>query len=77
MKQFASEIYHSVEIGALNEPFRAEDVRKACPEWAYKTYNSFLWKHQTGNGKTSELFIRVAEGLYRTIPQMKVVAKGL
>lgn len=42
-------------------------VRKACPGWADRTYNTFLGKHAVGNGSESELFVRVERGLYRRI----------
>jgi hypothetical protein len=65
MKEFGSEIYAAVRSGTLCEPFNAEMVRRACPGWADKTYNVFLSKHAVGNGKTTELFVRVERGLYR------------
>jgi hypothetical protein len=67
MKEFASQIYAAVFAGHLEEPFRAEDVRLACPGWAYSTYSTFLAKHAVGNpGKATELFRRVSLGRYRT-----------
>jgi len=69
MKEFASEIFAAVQSGKLKEPFCASTVMRACPGWAEKTYHVFLGKHAVGNGSTTELFIRVARGLYRTNPK--------
>ncbi len=65
MKGFASEVYAAVESGRLAEPFNAEMVKKECPGWAGKTYHTFFGKHRVGNGKETELFVRVARGSYR------------
>jgi hypothetical protein len=71
VKDFASQIYSAVGDGRLKEPFGPDDVRRACPGWAVKTYTVFLSKHRVGNpGKTTELFERVAPGLYRTLPRL-------
>jgi hypothetical protein len=66
MKTFGTEIYEAVRKGRLSEPFDAEAVRRACPGWADRTYRVFLAKHAKGNpGRNTELFVRVATGLYR------------
>jgi hypothetical protein len=65
MKEFASRIYAAVRCGKLKEPFNAAMVKRTCPGWADRTYSVFLSKHAVGNGTTTELFIRVAPGLYR------------
>jgi hypothetical protein len=65
MKTFASQIYGAVKSKRLSQPFNAAMVKRACPGWANKTYNVFLSKHAVGNGATTELFVRVAAGLYR------------
>ena len=65
MKTFASQIHRAVRDGVLSEPFDAAMVRSACPGWADHTYNTFLGKHSVGNGKTSELFVKVRRGLYK------------
>jgi hypothetical protein len=69
MRELASQIYATVESGKLKEPFRAASVRIACPGWAEHTYSTFLAKHAVGNGKTTELFVRVTRGLYRLRPK--------
>jgi hypothetical protein len=66
MKQFASEIYAAVKSGKLKQPFDAAMLKQACPGWAARTYSVFTAKHAVGNGKTTELFVRVGRGLYRT-----------
>ena len=61
-----AQIREAVASGRLAEPFRAADVRAACPGWAPATYNTFLPKHRAGNrGGDTVLFVRVAPGLYR------------
>lgn len=71
MKEFASQIYSAVRAQRLKEPFNPDDVRRACPGWALRTYTVFLAKHRVGNpGKATELFERVAPGQYRTIPKL-------
>jgi hypothetical protein len=52
----------------LRQPFRAEDVKCACPGFCDKTYPVFLPKHRRGNpGCNTELFDRVDQGLYRLL----------
>ena len=64
--RFITEIREAVASGRLAEPFRAADVKAACPEWAPATYNTFLPKHRAGNpGGDTVLFVQVAPGLYR------------
>jgi hypothetical protein len=65
MKEFGSEIYAAVRSGELVQPFSAAMVKRACPGWADRTYHTFLGKHAAGNGRTTELFIRVRRGFYR------------
>jgi hypothetical protein len=72
MRDFGTRIYAAVRSGRLKEPFGPHDVRRACPGWATKTYTVFLSKHRVGNpGKTTELFERVAAGLYRTLVKLE------
>lgn len=64
--RFIAEIRNAVKRGRLKEPFTPEDVRRACPGFAPRTYNTFLPKHRRGNpGGDTELFIRVTEGKYK------------
>jgi hypothetical protein len=65
MKSRGSEIYSAVRSGALAEPFNVAMLRRACPGWPEGTYHTFLGKHAEGNGKTTELFVRVRRGFYR------------
>lgn len=56
----------------LTEPFAAQDVRRACPEFAKSTPGTFLPKHRRGNpGGNSELFERVSRGRYCLIHPLK------
>jgi hypothetical protein len=72
MNDFASQIYAAVRGGRLKEPFGPDDVRRACPGWAAKTYSVFLSKHRVGNpGGTTELFERVSAARYRTRPKLR------
>jgi hypothetical protein len=72
MRSFAKEIYAAVKNGKLKEPFGSNDVKRACPGWAERTYTNFLSKHAIGNpSKASELFQRVGPGQYRTIPRLR------
>jgi hypothetical protein len=71
MKDFATQIYAAVRDRRLKEPFGPDDVKRACPGWAERTYTNFLSKHAVGNpSKTSELFQRIAPGQYRTLPRL-------
>ncbi len=66
-----SAVVKQVRAGKLVEPFSKEDFRKACPGFGPGTYNAFLWKHAKGNGKTTELFEKVAPGLFRCLRPYK------
>ena len=66
--RFINVIRVAVRDGRLQEPFRARDVKRACPGFADKTFNVFLPKHRRGNpGGNTELFKRVDRGLYRLL----------
>jgi len=68
MKEVGTDIYEAVHSGRLTQPFSASSVREACPHWMRRTPSTFLAKHAVDNpGKNSELFVRVARGLYRLI----------
>jgi len=68
MSKFARDIRSAVCRERLKQPFRADDVRRACPGWAKSTYSVFLPKHRKGNpdGYT-EYFIQHANGSYSLI----------
>ena len=60
--QTIRDIRSAVNTGRLQQPFRAADVNAILGiDWA----GNFLAKHCKGNGYTTELFVRVARGLYR------------
>lgn len=66
--RFIQAIRKAVREGKLNEPFSANDVKKAVPGFANNTYHVFLPKHRRENpGGTTELFDRVSSGLYKLI----------
>lgn len=65
-------IVRAFKSGNLNEPFRAGDLRKACPGFAEGTCGTFLPKHRVGNpGGDSELFERVSRGRYKLVRPYK------
>ena len=65
-------IVRAINEGTLNEPFKAEDFKNACPGFADNTYNVFLHKHARGNpGNVSILFERVAPSTFRCIRPFK------
>lgn len=65
MSKFVEDIRNAVRSGSLKEPFRASDVKAACPGWAKSTYSVFLAKHRRGNpGDYTEYFVRHSRGLY-------------
>ena len=73
VKDFASQIYAAARDGRLKEPFGPDDVRLACPGRAPNSYTTFLAKHRVGNpGKNTELFERVSQGRYRTLPRLRI-----
>jgi hypothetical protein len=58
-KNLFQQIINDVLSGKTKEPFRASD-------FSFLTKSpSFLAKHSLGNGKYSELFIRVSRGAYK------------
>lgn len=68
MSRFAEDIRNAVRSGSLKEPFRASDVKLACPGWAERTYSVFLAKHRRGNpGGYAEYFVRHSKGSYSLI----------
>ncbi len=70
MKRLAKQIYAARKDGRLPPVFRPKDVAKACPGWSKQTYGAFLPKHRSGNpGGQTELFEKVARGLYRIISE--------
>ncbi len=72
MKDFATQIYAAVRDRRLKEPFGPDDVKRACPGWAERTYTNFLSKHAVGNpSKTTELFQRIGPVQYRTLPRIR------
>jgi hypothetical protein len=60
------QVYAAVLEGRLREPFSRDDLRRGCPGWPEGIYRAFLPQHSIGNkhGNT-ELFVRIAPGLYR------------
>jgi hypothetical protein len=66
-----SSIVEAVEKGRLREPFGNREFKSACAGLGEGTYKAFLYKHQKGNGKNSELFIRVDKGRFKLIRPLK------
>lgn len=65
-------IIKAIRTGNLSEPFTRKDFMTACPGFGKGTYNAFLDKHVKGNRRgDSELFERVAPGLFRCLRPFK------
>ena len=62
--EFAEDVKEAVASGKLEQPFRAGNVRIACPGWADGTYNTFLWKHCKAKPPFRKYFTRKTRGLY-------------
>ena len=63
-----SAIIQAVKNGKLEEPFKQEDFRRACPSLGEGTYKAFLHKHRKDNpGGQSELFGLVEPGKFRLL----------
>lgn len=60
-KNFEPRIREEVISGRVNEPFKSSDFIFIAKS------NSLISKHEVGNGKYSEYFIRVSRGLYKLI----------
>lgn len=58
-------IKNAIKEGRLKEPFRAKDVREACPELNTGTIPRFLWKHSDKGGVPITYFKWVERGLYK------------
>jgi hypothetical protein len=70
MSKFVQGIRKARQRRDLPKHFRAKDVRKACPGWAYKTYSSFLPKHRRGNpGGYTAYFERHSDDSYSLIEE--------
>ncbi len=58
--------------GRLARTFKADDVRRACPGWADKTYAAFLPKHRVGNpGGYTAYFVKNSDGSYSLVEEVK------
>jgi hypothetical protein len=65
VSRFVEDIREARRRGRLPARFRPQDVRKACPGWADKTYNVFLPKHRVGNpGGYTPYFEQHRDGSY-------------
>ena len=65
-------IARAVKTGKLHEPFRAADVKKACPGFRDGTYSGTLSGNRKGNpGGNPVYFVRVAPGRYRLLKKAK------
>jgi hypothetical protein len=49
VSRLVADIRAAVRDGRLPKRFRPNDVRRACPGWADRTYSVFLPKHRRGN----------------------------
>ena len=68
--RFINQIRRARREGGLLRTFRANDLRVACPGWAFNTYSTFLPKHRVGNPcGTTELFVRYADESYGLVEE--------
>ena len=68
--RLVAEIDKAIANEQLHQPFRASDVRAACPGFAHTTYNTFLPKHARNNPDNNKIhFEKVELGLYRRLPK--------
>lgn len=68
MSRFVNDIRNAASRGDLPRRFRPDDVRRACPGWADRTYGVFLPKHRRGNpGEYTAYFERHDDGSYSLI----------
>jgi hypothetical protein len=68
MSRFVNDIRDAVHCGDLPERFRPDDLRKACPGWAERTYGVFLPKRRRDNpGGYTVYFERHTDGAYSLI----------
>ena len=71
--RFMGDIKEAVRTGRLKEPFRAADVKAACPGWSDRTYSNFLPKHRKSNpGGYTEYFLQHPDGSYSLIEHQLV-----
>ncbi len=67
-KKFVKAIKEAAENGSLPKHFNSDDVRRACPGFAYGTYRTFLPKHRKGNpSDNTEHFVQLERGVYELI----------
>jgi hypothetical protein len=65
VSRFVAHIRAAVRDGRLPRRFRPNDVRRACPGWADRTYSVFLPKHRRGNpGGYTEYFEQHKDGSF-------------
>ncbi|MHB8544413.1 MAG: hypothetical protein ACYC9S_10505 [Leptospirales bacterium] len=74
--KMAHEVYMAIITAVreerIQEPFTAANVRRGCPEINPTTPGTFLPKHAEGNPRrNSELFEKVARGLFRLLRPIK------
>ena len=70
MSKFVSDIRDARRDGRLPQRFYHNDVEKACPGWAEKTYHVFLPKHRRNNpGGYTAYFERYSDGSYGLIEE--------
>jgi hypothetical protein len=66
--RLVAEIDKAITNGQIHQPFRASDVRRTCPDFAYRTYYSFLTEHAWNNpNNKNAYFEKVERGLYRRL----------
>ena len=71
-----SKIIESIKVALkekrLPERFNPYDFKRACPEFAEKTYHVFLPKHRVGNpGGYTEYFEQHLDGSYSLLSKFR------
>jgi len=66
--RMVAEIDKAIANGQIHQPFRASDVRRTCPDFAYRTYYTFLRHHNRNNPNNNKTYFeRIERGLYRRL----------
>jgi len=66
--RMVAEIDKAIANGQMLQPFRASDVRRTCPDFAYSTYYTFLPEHAWNNPNNNKAYFeKVERGLYRRL----------
>lgn len=72
MSKFVEDVRSARRRQLLSRSFRPNEVRRACPGWADRTYSVFLPKHRVGSpGGYTAYFVQNPDGSYTLIEEAK------